>query len=374
MPRPNKGPRIEINGRGVYEIRWSENRRSRRLSTGTSDMAQAQQALAGFLSEAQRPENQTLTIGELLDVYAREHVAEHVTDAERQRIIIRWLKQGLGGLLVDELTDTTLRTYKDKRRRGIIGSRGTTARRGRNGVSDSTLRRELNTLRAAFGHARRTRRITAGQMPYIALPKSAPPKDFYLSQAETAQLMACAQTLSVEAGRLTRAHRFLALALATAARKHAIVSLTWDLVEFEQGLVRYDRLPGDITKKRRVAVPIADWLRPILELAHAERADGSAYVLDGTQDVRWALETVCKRAAKQHDNARFLQVNPHSLRHTAATHMAQAGIEPFFIAGVLGDSIATVMKVYAKQNPDYLRDAVNAMGASANASAAQPVA
>jgi hypothetical protein len=47
MPRPNSGPRLKPNKVGVYEIRWTElgTGRSKRVSTGKKDAAQAADAL-----------------------------------------------------------------------------------------------------------------------------------------------------------------------------------------------------------------------------------------------------------------------------------------------------------------------------------------
>lgn len=359
MPRPNHGPKLKPNDKGIYEIRWSDNGRSQRLSTRTKNLAEAQQALAGFLTEAERPENQPdLTVSDLLTAYLDEHVASHCTDTTRQTTICQWLRFGLGNLPADALTDRALRDYQDKRRRGVIGTRGTKGRRGRSGVGDATLRRELTTLIAAYNHGLRTRRLTAAQIPYIALPADSAPRDFFLTQSEANVLLKTARNQSDSDGRLTRADRYLHIALATAARKTSILELTWDLVDFDAGLIHYDQLPGARTKKRRVPVPIADWLLPTLERAYAEKTN--AYVLDNNRDIRRGIEWLCKRVVDETGNERYFNVTPHSLRHTAATHMAQAGIGLFFIAGVLGDTVATVTRVYAKHSPDYLREAVNA--------------
>lgn len=59
MPRTSSGPQLKWNPRRhVYEIRWTERSqtdsgrtRSRRLSTGTADLQEAQRVFAGWLSE-----------------------------------------------------------------------------------------------------------------------------------------------------------------------------------------------------------------------------------------------------------------------------------------------------------------------------------
>ena len=53
------------------------------------------------------------------------------------------------------------------------------------------------------------------------------------------------------------------------------------------------------------------------------------------------------------------RITPHTLRHSWATQAARAGVSMWEIAGVLGDTIATVSRVYAHHSPDHLRSAVN---------------
>ena len=54
-------------------------------------------------------------------------------------------------------------------------------------------------------------------------------------------------------------------------------------------------------------------------------------------------------------------VTPHTLRHTAATWMAQAGTDLFAVAGFLGQNPMTTVRVYAKHSPDYLKKALAAL-------------
>lgn len=55
-------------------------------------------------------------------------------------------------------------------------------------------------------------------------------------------------------------------------------------------------------------------------------------------------------------------VTAHVLRHTAATHMAKAGVAMWEIAGMLGHrSSHTTEKVYAKHHPDFLKRAAKAL-------------
>jgi integrase len=56
-----------------------------------------------------------------------------------------------------------------------------------------------------------------------------------------------------------------------------------------------------------------------------------------------------------------VDVTPHTLRHTAATWAAMAGVPMDEIARLLGASVTVVEKIYAKWHPEYLRRAVQAL-------------
>ena len=91
MPKTATPPSLKLNPHGVWEIRWSEDRRSMRKSTGAADRAAAELALAAFLqSRSARAAGAPLTVGLALDDYLKEHV-EHgpVVDKERQRAASR---------------------------------------------------------------------------------------------------------------------------------------------------------------------------------------------------------------------------------------------------------------------------------------------
>ena len=55
-------------------------------------------------------------------------------------------------------------------------------------------------------------------------------------------------------------------------------------------------------------------------------------------------------------------VSPHMMRHSAAVHMAEAGVPMDEIAQYLGHTNARVTReVYARFSPDYLRNAAAAL-------------
>ena len=227
-------------------------------------------------------------------------------------------------------------------------------------AAPGTIRRELVSMRAMMNwHASRERGkkrlLESADVPRFKLPADSEPRDRWLTSSEVARLFG---SFDPE-GRMSRAERFLWLALETAARKQAILELTWDRVDFETGMIHYAKPGARKTKKRRVSVPISNKLRPVLERMRAERK--SDLVLDNSADIWDAVQAVVVRAglAKARVGKKGTGISPHTFRHTAATHMARRGVPLYVIAGVLGNTLAMVERVYAKHQPGALRNAVN---------------
>jgi integrase len=346
MARTNKGPRIELNPAGLYEVRWTENGRSKRVSTRTADMAEAQRFLAGWIleEETERKERATLNIRRILADYREEHVEEQVLDKRRIEDCIRPLEAEFGDFFPCDLTSDRIATYKKKRKSGKLGRE----------VQDSTIRRELVALVAALNHARKQRRIDAGDIPHIAMPPNAPSRDFWLNENEEKAFLDLAAQTSTD--RLSRVHRFVAIALDTAARRKSIETLKWEQVDLLAGVIHFDKNGQRQKNKRRVPVPISNRLRPILERAFSERVGD--WVLDTPYSIQHHFDALQARAV-QEISTKLSVLTIHDLRRTWATLAARAGVDLFRVAGVLGDTIATVERAYAHHCPDHLRAAVN---------------
>lgn len=355
MARQSRGPYLALAEQGGnYEIRWSEGGRSRRRSTGTADRGKAEKILAHFivlkdrgeLEPTEPPKPRVLVLG-LLDAYRDEHVEPKVASKETAEFILARLRSFFGSMAVDDITPRHIDQYIKARRDGTIGK----------GAKDSTIERDLVVLRAAINHAVRKRRITSDMAPLIENLAGSPPKDRWLRREEADRLLEEAgkawsqkEQDYVPSEKLTRAYKFIAIALATAARKSAILELTKGQVDMVQRRINFNPPGRAQTKKRRVAVPISDWLYPIMERIIAEAPAGK--LLLGSGEIRSAFESAADRAG-------LPDVTPHTLRHTWACWAAQAGVSLYEIAGVLGDTLTTVQANYLHHCPDHLRSAVN---------------
>lgn len=364
-------PILDIEDNGVFYAYWSENRRSKRKSMGTKDRALAETrfgqwlALGGHKGEISQEGRSSLTLAEFWKIYDERHVQKNIAAPATVGYCWQNLKEHFGSMTIDAIDQVSVEDYEEKRSEGLIGRPSKPA----------TVRKELAAMRACLNwHASpergRKRLLEHKDLPVFVLPDESDPRERWLTTAEIAALLAAAAALHPGETRMTRGERFLRIALETAARKQAILDLTWDRVDFETGVIHF-AVPGrKQTKKKRPSVPISDALRPALERMHKERI-GDSLVLDHGGEVWSTIQaTVVKAglAPKQPratgERIRSTGISPHTFRHTAATHMARRGVPLYHIAGVLGNTLAMVEKVYSKHSPGALRAAVNSISSN----------
>jgi integrase len=249
------------------------------------------------------------------------YLADKADRPSRERMEFAWmrLKAHFGHLRPEQITRESCRAYIGTRRKAKI--------------SDGTIRKELTTLRAAVNHSSKS----SGAV--FVLPPAPAPKERHLTRKEYGALM--------DAAKANHLRLFIALALATAGRKEAILDLTWDRVNFETGRINLGR--GN-RQKGRAAMNMGEELRAWLLEAYEARS--SDYVIewagDRVKNIRKGFDTACTLA-------KLRNVTPHTLRHTAAVWMAEDGRPMSEIAQVLGHSDSrTTERVYARFSPDYL--------------------
>jgi len=184
-------------------------------------------------------------------------------------------------------------------------------------------------------------------VPFIELPPKPRPRDRYLTKDEIDRLLAveCAFHIRVA----------ILIMLTTAARVTAALELTWDRVDFTRRHI--DLRNGDGPLKGRAVVPMNETLTETLQ--EARQAALSDHV------VEWAgrpVKSIKKGLAAAVRSAGLEGVTAHVLRHTAAVHMAEAGVSMDEISQYLGHTnTAITASVYARYSPQHLQKAARAL-------------
>lgn len=339
MPRRNSGPRLRwLAKRGCWYIVWTERGRSRERSTGTTDRARAEIALAEFLQARDRcagPRDPSqVLVTDLLNEYLQER-GPKVAAPERIAFAVLKLTDFWEAKSVAEVTPYACGGYGASR-----------------SCSDGTVRRELGVLRAAINHGHRSGRLT--RPVSVDLPDRPEPRNQWLSRNAAAALLRAARTKQAR----LYLPLFILIGLYTGRRKEAILSLRWSQVDLGARLIDFEVAGRKRTNKRRGRVPIPARLFPHLERARRRGTDlGHVIHRNGEplKDIKKGFRAAC-------DRAQLEAVSPHTLRHTAATWLMQAGTDPWQASGFLAMSMETLMRTYGHHHPDYMRDAAEAIG------------
>ena len=275
-----------------------------------------------------------ILVTEVLNDYAQQRGSK-IAAPERIAYAMLALIDFFEGNFVGNVTPQTCTRYLEER-----------------GVSAGTVRRELGVLRAAINHAHRTGRIT--RPVAIELPERPEPRDRWLTRTEAARLIRAARTPQAR----LYLPLFILIGLHTGRRKEAILSLRWPQVNLEAETIDFEIAGRKRTNKKRGIVRISPHLLPHLRRAR-QRGTDLGYVLhingEPIKDIKKGFAATCKRAGLE-------GITPHTLKHTAATWLMQAGTDPWQAAGFLSTSVQTLLRVYGHHHHDYQREAAENIG------------
>lgn len=264
----------------------------------------------------------------MIESYQAER-GPQIASGERIGFAAKPLAKHFAAKTVRDLTRTAVKDYIESR-----------------SVKPATVARELTVLRAALHHAVKMGRLHSA--PPIEVPPPAPPRERWLTRKEATKLLTACH--------LPHLRLFILLALNTGARRGAILDLTWDRVDLKHRRIDFNPAGRIQTAKRRPVVPVS---RPLAAaLRAAKKAAKTEFVVEyqgeGLHGIRRAFRDACRAAGLK-------DVTPHTLRHTAATWMAQRGVPVQRIAEMLGQSVMRTTERYIKHDPDHLKDAADAL-------------
>jgi integrase len=312
-----------VKHRGQYSLAYGSPRK--RIATGTADRGRAE-AIAGELwKRLNRPAQER--VSDLWKPYLDDRIA-HGGSKSRLDSLWKRLEPQFGYKLGRAITKQDCRDYAAKRKR--------------EGMSNSTVKTELEALRACL------RWHYGKEAPLIVAPAPSKPRDRYLTKEERDQLLESIETPHVRL--------FVILALTTGARMGAILDLTWDRVDLKRGTIDFNPAGRDISNKRRTVVPINSRART--ELEKVQEGSLSDYVIEyGGKPVASVKRAVAAAARRS-----GVPCSPHVFRHSAAVWMAEADVPMDKIAQFLGHTSTRVTyATYARFSPRYMADAAAAV-------------
>jgi integrase len=324
---------------GYYDIRYTVDGKTKNSATGTKDYILAEAARARFSQEYRKPAlSKRPTVGEICEAYMTYRMAI-VAAPQQMPYAYAPIIRHLGSLFADSLTQTTVSGYAATRLKEPVARKG--GRYGNAPVGEPTVSKELRSLRAALKWAHSEQSIEREPKFKIEL-SNGESREHWITQDEARKLVdSAAPHLAL----------FIIIALGTAKRREAILSLTWDQVKLH--------LPGhetidfgdDIGNKRRGLTAIAGIPRLVAALRAAKEAATSPYVIEykgeRVKDVKTAMAAACRRAG-------VADVSPHVLKHTAITWMVQGRMSFEQIAKFTKTSRDMIERVYGHHSPEFV--------------------
>jgi integrase len=327
MPRKSKGARLYLDTRRGWVIR--DGSAFIRTGCAESERGEAEKQLARYIGQKHTPTpGGDPMIAEVLQAYSSEHLP-HTRAAANAAYQITALDSFWGDKRVSDITSRECRAYGSSK-------------------APSAARRDLETLRAAVRYWNREYGPLAA-LPAIILPAKPQARQRWLTRGEVARMLWAAR-------RQTHLKRFILLSIYTGSRSGVVLGLQWKQIDIPKGEMARTGT-GMAAHAKKLAPRVRLGKRILSHLRRWQRIDGGAvsYLCqyDGlkVQKLRRSWRAAVDRAGLGAD------VVPHSLRHTRATWLMQAGIAPWEAAGALGMSVEMIERTYGHHHPDWQKNA-----------------
>lgn len=329
MPRRSSGPKLWFDkSRDTWTI--VDGRSRHRTGCGAADIKRAEAALRDYIERKYKPaKSEAPLIADVIATYAEEHVKDLVSgysisyDLEK---LTKWW----GAKRIVDVGATTIRAYVAHRAAPVAA------------------RRELSFLNAAIQHWR-VNHAPMMATPKIKLPPKPEPRQDFMTRGQAAKFLWTAR-------RTPHLARFFLIGWYTGSRRSVITGLKWSMIDLETGIMK--RKERHVAKTKKRAPPVRIGHRLLSHLRRWKKMDGNA-----TQVVSFRGKAIA-RPVSSWERIRIAAglpeyVVPHILRHSRATHLLRAGVNPWEVSNVLGMNLQTLIAVYGHHIPDWQKDSAN---------------
>ncbi len=343
------------DGRWMVQLSMPDG--SRRTAYGKT-RGEVQEKLRDLQQEAERlnllnPSMTYRTLGEFFQAWLL-NVAPSVKPRTAQfyRFMITHYGQDIASL-----TPTQLKPYHLQKLYAKLLARG---------LSSTTVRRLHATLHRAFESGVRQGLFAQNITKLVDAPRNAHKEmqTFNAAQART----------FLEAIKGDRFEALLALAISTGMRQGELLGLTWENVDLERGIIYVKRnmqwiqkevyLEDPKTQQSRRMLFVGPMVRDLLA-QHLLKQQEHHAAMKETWEKRWNLvfRNVTGKAmhpstlVHRHfepaiERGNLPRIRFHDLRHTAATLLLEAGINPKVVSEMLGhSSVSITLSLYSHATP-----------------------
>lgn len=345
MPRKRLPPRMFVGEGGYWHVSYFDEARNRTVSRSLGERGESEARVKfGEWLVRHRPseiKSTDLNVAALISYYDNEHVEKELMAKASARCQLRHLRSFFGHMSPHDVNAGTAWSYTQMRRT--------------NGAAASTINHELRILRAVFSYAAKHNFGGLNFVPMYAAPPSSPRKEDFLSSAQMETVFQYLRDRRGEGG-ISDIEAFIVIAYRAAARRGAILDLTWDRVDFSVNQIdfrspEWKALPLARRSKRRAVVPMSKKLRAFMEELHAQRDPHEPRVISSTVG---QIDHRCDVMTRELG----FRVAPHLIRRTFGSHAAMTGVKMGDIARIMGNTERVAETNYVRFSPGYLQNAV----------------
>ncbi len=238
--------------------------------------------------------------------------------------------------------------------RGVI--RAFLGEAGRRGLAPRTVARKLSAVRALFRHLHRAGAISSNPADLVRGPRLDRVLPGHLRAEEVTALFRWAETRARENGFAeTRLLAILELLYGSGLRLSELASLDVGSLDLDRGQVR---VLGKGRKERIVPVTgaAAHAVRRHLPRRDEVAGPGTRALLVGRRGRRLSNRHIQRLVRSVLDDfAESADLSVHSLRHTFATHLLDAGADLMAVKELLGHASLGTTRIYAHTSKERLR-------------------
>jgi integrase len=273
-----------------------------------------------------RREAETITLREAFDRYIDEHILKNLSHAHREVNRVRVIQERDWG-------DRFLSTIRAKDVADFIKDRQ------REGVSGSTIRRDLAQISKLFHHAASNwgMQSLVNPVKYVAKPKENPGRTKRLTPGEEERLLkACS----------TQFKPIVQFALETAMRRSEIASLRWEHVHLRK---RFVHLPATMTRNKEArSIPLSPpAIRILMNLSR--NINGSVFGM--------SADSLTRNMTRVRRNIGLKGFRFHDLRHEAISRFFEnTDLDVMEIKTITGHKTLSMLARYSHLRTHRLAD------------------
>lgn len=323
--------RQDKHGYWYINYTWESKRVRKSFGPGATGKKLAELALANITLKIQHKK-----MGVVEDIPAEQFFLQYLDYSrtnkalrsyERDVTIISNIADLIEGKKLSQIRAQEIEAYKTKRLRE---------------VKESTINRELNTIKAAFNKAVEWGYLTKN--PLTSVKRFKEPKTLrrFFSLQEIKLFLGAIEDPWLKSA--------VYLLLFTGMRRDELMHLEWTDIDFGRGVLHVQPKPDWNPKDYEARViPLNNQVK---ELLLSLLRTGDNRVLGSRYPT--SLSRAFKRTLRR---AGIKDAHLHTLRHTYASHLVMSGVDIATVQKLLGHSkINTTMK-YAHLSPEHLQDA-----------------